>query len=72
MRAGATMIPVRRPYPAGPNSASGRVPREIVNSPLPAPWNSAKAAEQYRGVLELAPHGSREYQAAATLLKSQE
>ena len=34
--------------------------------------NTAKAAEQYRRVLELAPHGSREYQAAATLLKSQE
>ena len=34
--------------------------------------NPTKAAEQYRRVLELAPHGSREYQAAATLLKSQE
>ena len=34
--------------------------------------NAAKAAEQYRRVLELAPRGSREYQAAATLLKSQE
>jgi arylsulfatase A-like enzyme/tetratricopeptide (TPR) repeat protein len=31
--------------------------------------NSEKAAEQYRQVLELAPPGSREYQAATALLK---
>ena len=33
--------------------------------------NAAKAAEQYRRVLELAPPGSREHQAAATLLSAQ-
>ena len=31
--------------------------------------NPTKAAEQYRRVLEVAPHGSREYQAAQTLGK---
>jgi arylsulfatase A-like enzyme/cytochrome c-type biogenesis protein CcmH/NrfG len=33
--------------------------------------NVTKAADQYRRVLEIAPPGSREYQAAATLLKSE-
>ncbi|HEU4590731.1 MAG TPA: tetratricopeptide repeat protein, partial [Steroidobacteraceae bacterium] len=33
--------------------------------------NLAKAADQYRRVLEMAPHGSREYQAAAALLKAE-
>ena len=31
---------MRRPYPAGPNSASGSVPRAIVSMPLPPPCSS--------------------------------
>jgi tetratricopeptide (TPR) repeat protein len=32
--------------------------------------NAAKAAEQYRRILDSSPTGSREYQAAAKLLKT--
>lgn len=43
MRAGAFSQPIRRPYPADPNNASGRVPLAIVRIPFPAPCRSAKA-----------------------------
>ena len=43
-REGADSRPVRRPYPAGPNRASGKVPFAMVSMPFPAPCKTAKPA----------------------------
>src|SRR5262245_41615061 len=57
--AGADRIPVRSPYPVGPNKASGSVPRAMVSIPLPAPCNSTKgtAATGPKIASNVAPSG---------------